>query len=190
MGAPRVGRLGEGAAYVFQEPVGGWVSMTETAELTNAQGSKDELGWSIATLAGTVVAGAPNTATAYVFVEPTDGWVNTGMPTATLTSTQSTIDFGYSVAINPNMILVGDPNAKTGWRQNNGGAYAYIEPVDGWKNATESAKLLPKGGSANQEAGWAVGAELNSKGFLGSPLTTVGQNQNQGAVFVMTVKEK
>jgi hypothetical protein len=183
-GAPRAG--GAGAVYAFQEPVGGWVSMTETAELTNTTRDKFgvNLGSSVAELAGTVVSGA------YVFVEPTTGWVNTGTPTAILSSTATKGNyFGYSVAINPHMILIGDPSARTGWRQYNGGAFAYIEPADGWKSATESAKLLPRNGSAGAAPGWSVAAELNSKAFLGAPDATVGQNQYQGAVFVMTVEK-
>ncbi len=186
IGAPRAGGHGViGAIYMFQEPVGGWVSMTETAELTNTTGKGFgvNLGWSVAELAGTVVSGA------YVFVEPANGWVNTGTPTALLTSTATKGNyFGYSVAINPHMILIRDPAAQTGWRQYNGGAIAYIEPADGWKNATESAKLLPRNGSAGSAPGWSVAAELNSKAFLGAPDATVGQNKNQGAVFVMSVE--
>jgi hypothetical protein len=175
-----------GKAYVFQEPLGGWVDMTQTAELTNSAGFAGEtLGSSVAALAGTVVAGAPGGAKAYLFVEPPTGWVNTSTPTATLTSSGSAgRRLGYSVAINTQMIVAGDPGAKTGFRQYNGGAFAYREPASGWQNATETAKLFPKAGSA---AGWSIAAELNSKVFLGSPDTTVGQNQNQGAVFVMTV---
>jgi hypothetical protein len=189
VGAPEAGPSGEGAAYMFQETVGGWVNMNETAELTNAKGSRENFGWSVAELGGTVVVGAPLSGKAYVFVEPASGWVSAGTPTATLTPTQETSDFGYSTAINPHMILIGDPAARTGYRQYNGGAFAYIEPADGWKSATESARLFPRNGATGAAPGWSVSAEMNTKAFLGAPDATVGQNQYQGAVFVMTVEK-
>ena len=50
---------GQGAAYVFEEPAGGWASATQTAELTASDGaSGDELGWSVATSGAAFAAGA------------------------------------------------------------------------------------------------------------------------------------
>jgi hypothetical protein len=50
------------SAYLFVEPVGGWVgSLTEDAELTASDGDPaDQLGFSIAISGNTVVAGAPS----------------------------------------------------------------------------------------------------------------------------------
>lgn len=51
----------QGAAYVFDEPAGGWANMTDTAELTASDGaSYDELGESVAISGNTLAAGAPN----------------------------------------------------------------------------------------------------------------------------------
>ena len=109
MGAPFKGAH-EGVAYVFQEPLGGWKSMTETAQLTHP-GSAEFLGDSVAVLGGkpsTVVVGAPGAnprGAAYVYVEPQGGWVSTSIPTAALSETQSSSRcLGFPVSMGPEMI--------------------------------------------------------------------------------------
>jgi trimeric autotransporter adhesin len=71
------GNPGQGAAYVFVEPAGGWASETQAAKLTASDGAAaDQLGFSVAVSGNTVVAGAPHAAlngsieqgAAYVFV--------------------------------------------------------------------------------------------------------------------------
>ena len=69
----------QGAAYVFEMPASGWANMTQTDELTAADGAaKDLFGWSVAVSGNTVVAGAieheadshPGQGAAYLFVVP------------------------------------------------------------------------------------------------------------------------
>jgi FG-GAP repeat len=51
---------GQGAAYAFSEPAGGWTNMTEPAEFTSSDGSTvDALGSSVAVSGSTIFAGAP-----------------------------------------------------------------------------------------------------------------------------------
>src|SRR5262249_36540339 len=110
-GGPGTGGLG--GAYVFVEPEGGWVDMTEpTAVLTSASGH--EVGQAVAMSGDTIVAGENNSLTlssAYVFVKPAGGWVTTSQPNATLTvSDENTVDhFAVSVAISGNTVVVGAP---------------------------------------------------------------------------------
>jgi hypothetical protein len=51
----------QGAAYVYEEPSGGWKNMsTASAEIVASDGNiNDQLGTSVAVSGGTVVAGAP-----------------------------------------------------------------------------------------------------------------------------------
>jgi len=62
-GAPNAivgGNQHQGAAYVFVEPTGGWVNMTQTAKLTASHGAEqDNLGFSVSVSGITVLAGAP-----------------------------------------------------------------------------------------------------------------------------------
>ena len=100
----------QGAAYVFQDVLGtGW---QETAKLTVAGGAQgDQLGSSVATSGGTVVAGAPFTTVstqasrgaAYVFVRPDnalDRWTDMSQ-TARLTASNGKADdlLGTSVGV-------------------------------------------------------------------------------------------
>lgn len=83
------GPTGAGAIYVFVEPAGGWINMTETAELTVST-SVGNL-FSVAIDGETVVVGAEEASSnkAYVYVEPASGWVNMTQ-TAELVSSLST----------------------------------------------------------------------------------------------------
>ena len=88
---------GQGALYLFKEPLGGWSgAVSETAKLTASDGDQfDYLGWSVGIWGGILVAGAfwddvgPNTdqGSAYVFedVPPTE--TPTDTPTSTPTDT-------------------------------------------------------------------------------------------------------
>lgn len=49
----------QGAAYLFTEPPGGWVSATQTAKLVGTSTTNDFLGYSVATNGADVVTGAP-----------------------------------------------------------------------------------------------------------------------------------
>jgi hypothetical protein len=81
--------VSQGAVYVFVEPPGGWVDMTETAKLTASDGvAYQQLGHSVGVSGNTVVAGTYTSVAgatkAYAFVEPAGGWAN-GTQTAELT---------------------------------------------------------------------------------------------------------
>lgn len=54
------GQEDEGAAFVFAEPAGGWTNMTQTAELTVADGSADDrVGEAVALQGNTAIVGDP-----------------------------------------------------------------------------------------------------------------------------------
>ena len=107
-----------GAAYVFVKPASGWTNMTETAKLTaNTTSYPSILGWSVAVLGDTLVAGNPsgeNTdnhqGEAFVYLKPATGWTTTSTPNARLTASGNQQDdpFGWSVAMSGQTILVGD----------------------------------------------------------------------------------
>jgi hypothetical protein len=175
-------QTGLSAVYVFAEPAGGWVNMTEpTATLTSSSGF--EIGHSVAMSGNTIVAGEANTGNleaAYVFVEPAGGWVNTTMPMATLTaSDENRVDgFGYSVAISGSTIVAGAPFHPDG---EPGTAYVFVEPETGWADMTQTAELsVPV--SNTLELGTSVAVERNVV-LAGAPLDAIGQNMEQGAVF-------
>ncbi len=125
--------VGNGSAYVFEKPVGGWVDMTETAKLTASDGALfDVFGHGVAVWGGTVVVGAPNNAgegpnngAAYVFKKPLGGW-ETMHETAKLVASDGATDdgFGAAVAATEDFALIGaraaDPQGA-----DSGAAYVY-----------------------------------------------------------------
>jgi hypothetical protein len=174
----------EGIVYVFQEPVGGWKTMTETAQLTHP-GSGEFLGISVAVLGKTVVAGAPTTSSGgavYIYVQPPNGWVSTDTPNATLTEAGS-LCLGDTVAIGSTMVAVGDACIRYGHPVRFiGDSVVYLMPKDGWKDSSDGIIIRPKGGDQNSVV--AVG---KNRVIVGSPLTDVGNSHAQGAAFIFTV---
>jgi hypothetical protein len=59
----------------------------------------------------------------------------------------------------------------------------FVRPRNGWKNATETAKLIASDGAAGDQLGSAVSA-WGLTGVAGAPGATVGGNSRQGAVYV------
>lgn len=180
-----------GTAYVFVEPAAGWATMTQTAELTAADGViGDRLGNFVAISGNTVVAGAPLAAigshlqqgAAYVFVEPASGWANMTQ-TAKLTSSDGVRRsyFGRAVAISGSTAVVGAPNQTVGSDTGQGAAYDFVEPAGGWADMTETAELDALHGSDNDEVGNRVGVDGTTAavGALGG--------SKRGAVFLFPV---
>jgi len=174
-GAPNANTyLGE--AYVFVEPAGGWVNMTETAKLTPSD-SYSTLGASVAISGNTVIVGATDTSNnnageAYVFVRPATGWTSMAQ-TATLTPSdgQAYEAFGYSAAISGNTVVVGSYGRAR--------AYVFVEPSGGWADTTQTARLgVP---------GEYIGSTLSISGdtiVAGSPYATINSNYAQGAAYI------
>jgi hypothetical protein len=108
-----------GKAYVFLEPAGGWMNMTQTAELTSTDGTATDLLGNSISINGSgnvIVAGAPNPnfgqsqGAVYVFVKPAGGWVNmTQSAKLTASDGQNGDSFGNSVAITGITIIAGAP---------------------------------------------------------------------------------
>lgn len=108
---------GQGTAYVFAMPGGGWKDMTQTAELTSGEPLEgNALGFSVAISGNTIVAGAPShqvggdddQGIVYVFTEPAGGWTNAAQTEALTASDGTPSDnLGYSVAISGSTIASG-----------------------------------------------------------------------------------
>lgn len=125
--------LDSGAAYVFVEPAGGWISATETAELTATNAL--DFGWSAGVSGNAIVIGAPfNTVglnqiqgSAYVYLKPSSGWKSTSLPNAELTSSDGSAndEFGLVVSISGSTILATAPQATVNSNQFEGAAYVF-----------------------------------------------------------------
>lgn len=139
-----------GTVDLFVEPAGGWVDMTQTAELTSSgKVSGGLMGSSVAIDGPIVVAGGPQATigsnqyegAVYIFAEPPGGWKNmTQAATLTEPGGKPGDAFGTAVAITADTIVVGSPYYWRGPMANFGGpafwnegaAYAFTKGVGGW----------------------------------------------------------
>lgn len=129
---------GKGRAYLFERPIFGWVSMTQTALLTPSDAAPTYFFGVMCDIANDQIVFGSRNDKAYVFQKPLTGWDNiseTAILTASDLSNQSLADFGETVAISSNDVVVGAING--------GQAYVYSQPSDGWGNMTETAILRP-----------------------------------------------
>jgi hypothetical protein len=111
--------LEAGAVYVFEKPVGGWVNMTQTAELTVNVTKCTYLGSSVSISGSVILAGADcvrgSTGAAFVFVQPAGGWQNSSDFAARLSIPfkYKWDQFGASVALSGKVGVIGAPFAPT-----------------------------------------------------------------------------
>jgi len=156
----------------------------QLAELTpKKQVNQDWFGVSSAVSGNTVVVGAfdaniESTGAAYVFVKPSSGWKNMTQK-ATLTPSDGGEGFGTSVAISGDTIIVGAANASnlnarspvlhSADPQNvhpqthgPGAAYIFVKPASGWRNMTETAKLIASDGANGDAFGYNVSISGNT----------------------------
>ncbi len=159
------GNGSQGAAYVFVKPGATWSDVTHAAKLTAADGSAGvNLGYSIAIDGDTIVVGANNDnglrGAAYVFVKPGATWSD-ATHTAKLTADDGEgADYlGLSVAIDGDTVVAGAAYANIGDNNNQGAAYVFVEPMEGWRDITHTAKLTAADGMESDELGWSVGID-------------------------------
>lgn len=176
------------AVYLYLKPAGGWVTATQNAKLTSTLGDAG-LGVSVATNGNTVVGGAPDATlsggsfqgAAVVWVKPAGGWMNS-TETADLTASDAAeFDLlGGAVALSGNVIMAG----QDGYLNSEpGAAYLYIEPVGGWANMTQSAKIAASDGAADDHFGYSV-AVVGRSAVAGAYGANIGANASQGAAYV------
>ena len=122
----------------------------------------DEFGDSVSVSGNTVVVGSPygsgDLGAAYVFVKPANGWGNM-METARLTASdeRKLDEFGRSVSIDGNTVVVGSPCASyDGTNCGTGAAYVFVKPAGGWRDMTETAKLIAADGNQGDILGYSV----------------------------------
>jgi len=198
-GATVDGNSAEGAAYVFVEPRWGWRTATETAKLTVSDGQANAFaGSAVAISRRTAVVGAPNATVdgdinagaAYVFTMPRWGWrseTEAAELTASDINPDGFYDLGYAVAILGHTIVAGAPYETLPNGPPDivfeGAIYVYRMPPGGWRSETQTETLT---GSDITTVGW-LGLSLATQRdtiVAGAPLTTVGENDVQGAVYV------
>jgi uncharacterized protein (DUF2345 family) len=164
---------GDGKVFVRVSDAGARFPITvdpivQLAQLTASDGvGLDEFGYSVAASGGTVVVGAPShtvgsnrgQGAVYVFVKPNGGWGNmTQVAELTASDGVSGDGLGLSVAIAGATIVAGAPGSSS----SEGASYLFVEPVGGWQNMTESAKLTASDHPIDGQLGHSVSMTYNT----------------------------
>jgi FG-GAP repeat len=158
-------------------------TVSQSAKLTASDGGpQDAFGVSVSISGDVIVAGTIVNA-AYVFVKPAGGWQDMTQ-TAKLTPSDGVEGdlFGYSVAISGNVIVVGAPQATVNGNVYQGAAYVFVRPAGGWRDMTETAKLVASDGAAGDSFGQV--AVSGRTALVGAPLAAVNGVLNQGAAYI------
>lgn len=153
------GRLGESMSYdnnilvfgswwtkkvhVYERTGDNW---TKVAILTHSDAANNSFGMDVDINNDVIVVGAPaglgNPGAVYVFEKPATGWEDM-TETAKLTSQVngfSNNEFGNDVAINNNTIVTnGEDYINNTYH---GVVFVFEKPLDGWKDATQNARLV------------------------------------------------
>jgi hypothetical protein len=170
-----------GAAYVFVEPSGGWVSSYTPVKLTASDGAHLDLFGqyvSISSDGSTIAAAAPQNngyaGGVYVFIQGSNGWVNsTQNAKLTYAPGDSYLFLGNSVGVtaNGNAIIAGG----------NGKGFVFLPEtlrlcfngicsIDTfWRNATESAQLSGSDGPVGHFTISGDGSTIAAGGLESSP---------------------
>lgn len=191
----RSSSLMAGLVYVYVKPETGWEDMTQTAMLMASDyTSYDYFGKSVSISGDYIVVGATGdddngnqSGSAYLFKKSDVGWSNMIQTAKLKPSDGSDSDhFGQSVSISGDYIVVGSPDDDDNGDQS-GSAYIFKKPTDGWKNMTQTAKLIISQGSRYDNFGEVVSifednVAVGVKGFNNI-------SNDEGAVCIFTKPE-
>ncbi|MDX2361074.1 MAG: T9SS type A sorting domain-containing protein [Crocinitomicaceae bacterium] len=179
-----------GSAYVFEKPVSGWVSTTQTAKLTASDGAANDLfGYAVSAFGDYIAVSAiedddlvSGSGSVYVFEKPVSGWVD-GTETAKLTALNpSVFDFiGKSIGISNDFVVVGVANLADNGNQA-GGIYVFNKPLTGWTTMTESGVLFSSDIAPVDHFGNAVG--ISGDYIIGGALDNDDSGTDSGSAYL------
>ena len=160
--------------------------LVQAAKITATDGAaNDHFGNSVAISGSTVVVGSPaagGKGAAYVFVKSATGWANMTQ-TAKLTPSDAGGSLGTSVATSGSVIVAGAPFATVRGRTQQGIAYVFSRPIGGWRDMTQTARLIASDGKSQSRLGQSVAISGNTI-VAGAYGAIIGGNAFQGAAYV------
>jgi hypothetical protein len=157
----------QGIAYVLHNNGTTWENI---AKLQASDGeASDYFGRAVSISGNTIVIGAygdddngSNSGAAYVFTKPESGWADM-IETAKLLPSDGYEDdrFGLRVSVDDSNIVVGAYNDDDNGLDC-GSAYVFCQPVDGWKDTIQTAKITASDGGENDNFGSSVSISGNT----------------------------
>jgi hypothetical protein len=88
--------------------------------------------------------------------------------------------FGDSISIRGRTVAVGAWEATVCGKTNEGAAYVFVEPSAGWANMTQTAKLTPSDGIADEDFGMSLAVSGDTV-VVGANGAAAGNDSSQGA---------
>ncbi len=181
-----MGSRGEGTAYLFLNPSGGWAgTVQQTTSFEPSDGATNwYFGFSASISGGTAIIGAPGAGigshdrqgAAYLYVEPDSGWPNTMTETAKLFAAKGLSGdyFGYAAALSGSTVVIGAPYV----RNLQGVSYLFSTQDD-----SERAPILASDGAPGDffGASLAIGSGVI---VIGAPSTFDANDNQPASVYV------
>ncbi|MDN5215487.1 Ig-like domain-containing protein [Fulvivirgaceae bacterium BMA12] len=193
VGAPNSDLMGlnSGIVFIYELINGQW---EQIATLSPAIPEKEVYFGSAVTIQNDViVVGSPGSdvggvrsGKVFVFLKPGAKWDDANEDAQlTASDADQNYRFGHDVAIDNDVIVVGAPDAY-GTGNRSGAVYVFEQPLSGWVNMHETAKLIeskPNLKSAKENFG--ISVDIDSDVIVaGSPYYDGAVYEDQGAVFV------
>ena len=182
--------LDTGAAYVFDQNLGGANNFGEAAKIVPADGATDDgFGFSVDVDGDTVVVGSYrndefglDAGAAYVFDRDQGGASNWGQVAKLIGSESNNNDvFGYSVAIDGNLAVVG------AYLEAGGGAgYTFSRNYGGADNWGQAQRIVGSTASVNDRFGFSVAISGTTAAVGATHEDVNGNNAGSGFVFTLT----
>jgi hypothetical protein len=198
-GASFLGHAGQGVAYLFQRPSGGWASAAGDIQLIATDGTFDDrLGTAVAVsgdgatvaagAAGAAVAGHGSQGALYVFIKPAAGWVSSPQAAKLTAADGAAFDgmgAGAAMSGDGTTVAGGAPAAAVLGHAQQGAAYLFLKGSGGWVSGTERAKLTASAGAADDRLAASLALSANGMTLVaGAAGASVVGRAGQGAAFV------
>lgn len=168
----------QGAVYIYKRNSEGWFDAFETAKVTSQNLANFQyFGHDIAVWENFLLIGASGVfvednifqGVAYILKSETDSWIDIEQLAKLTSSDGEAFDnFGGKVSIFGRKIAIGAPNHNLGENTDQGAVYIYEMPPTGWRDATETSKIVANDGIEDDIFGSEV--ELSKDWLLSSSL--------------------
>ncbi|MDH4178826.1 MAG: FG-GAP repeat protein, partial [Thermoleophilia bacterium] len=196
LGAPGFGAGNEGAAFLFEQPPGGWAGTLVPGARLEAGEAGAELGGAVSLSASWLVTGSVKSDVAALdagavdaFRAPAGAWVSQGIEDARVAAfgfdASALGAFGAAVAIDENTLVVGHPgDDHVGSDEGSASVFLRSQAGDSWEIAARlvASPANPYGGDERFGASVAVDGDVI---VVGAPYYDLfGPSSDEGVAFV------
>lgn len=161
--------------YVYTRPAGGWVNMTQTAELSaKGASSGSSFGGAVAVAGDTLaVSATAKSRSIYVFAKPVGGWKDTSRYSALLAGSDGYCCLGLAMTRSTIAGVLGHGKDVV---------YVFSKPTSGWVDSIETARLS----GILQSNEYLISVAVNPAGtaILTGSLMAVSENSGSAYLYL------